>query len=64
MYSPISTLGVKPKSLAIKKIDSSANTVTIDAAGANTIDGVATKVISTQYDKLTIQWDGTNWHIR
>ena len=52
------------KIVTIKKKDSSANTVTIDADGANTIDGVATKVISTQYDKLTIQWDGTNWHIR
>ena len=51
------------KILNIKKIDSSANTVTIDPAGSATIDGSLTKVLTTQYDNLTIQWDGTNWHI-
>lgn len=59
-----STLTVfQTKILNIKKIDSSANTVTIDPAGSATIDGSLTKVLTTQYDNLTIQWDGTNWHI-
>lgn len=37
------------KRLIIKKIDSSVNTVTIDANSTELIDGAATKVISTQY---------------
>lgn len=37
------------KIVTVKKIDSSVNTVTIDADSAELIDGIATKVISTQY---------------
>lgn len=37
------------KRLVVKKIDSSVNTVTIDADSTELIDGAATKVISTQY---------------
>lgn len=37
------------KRLVVKKIDSSVNTVTIDANSTELIDGAATKVISTQY---------------
>jgi hypothetical protein len=47
----------------IKKIDSSVNTVTIDASGAETIDGAATAVILAQYVSFTIQSDGTTWWI-
>jgi len=47
----------------IKKIDSSANTVTVDGNGAETIDGATTKTISTQYDSITIVSDGSNWFI-
>jgi hypothetical protein len=50
------------KILNIKKIDSSGNTVTIDPDGSATIDGAATKVLTTQYEHTTIQYDGTNWH--
>ena len=46
----------------IKKINSS-NTLTIDTTGAATIDGDATKAITTLYESLTLQCDGTNWHI-
>lgn len=35
--------------VTVKKIDASANTVTVDGSGAETIDGAATKV-------LTVQW--------
>lgn len=37
------------KRITVKKIDASVNTVTIDADGAELIDGAATKVISAQY---------------
>ena len=50
--------------LNIKKIDASASTVTIDGFGAETIDGAATYVISTQWVNITIQ-DGAAgaWYI-
>lgn len=47
----------------IKKIDVSGNAVTIDGAGAETIDGAATQVLAAQYDSYTIQSDGTEWWI-
>ena len=47
----------------IKKIDSSANSVTIDANGTETIDGSLTARIAVRYTSLTIVTDGTNWHI-
>ena len=47
----------------IKKIDSSAYTVTIDGNGTETIDGDETQVITVQYTSLTVCSDGSNWHI-
>lgn len=47
----------------IKKIDAGANSVTISANGSNTIDGNATKVITTPFVSITIQSNGTNWYI-
>jgi len=44
-----------------KKIDSSANTVTIDPNASETVDGVATKTISAQYGTLTVVSNGSNW---
>jgi len=49
--------------VTIKKIDSSANAVTIDGSGAETIDGSTTLVLASQYDSVTIQTDGTEWWI-
>lgn len=50
------------KRISIKKVDSGAGNVIIDGDGAN-IDGGATYTIYTQYDSVTLQWDGTNWNI-
>jgi hypothetical protein len=47
----------------IKKIDATGNTVTIDGNSAETIDGSATITLTTQYESVTIQCDGSNWHI-
>lgn len=47
----------------IKKIDSSANTVTVDGAGSDTIDGGATAVLTAENESITIVSDGTGWHI-
>lgn len=47
----------------IKKTDSSANEVTVDANGSETIDGAGTKTISAQYVTITLISDRNNWHI-
>ena len=47
----------------IKKIDSDADTVTIDGNAAETIDGATTLVIASQYTSYTIVCDGSNWHV-
>lgn len=47
----------------IKKIDSSANIVTILASGGALIEGVASIDIETEGDCYTILSDGTNWYI-
>ena len=45
----------------IKKIDNSNNVTVVPVSG--TIDGAANKVLSTQYNYLKVQSDGTNLHI-
>lgn len=47
----------------IKKIDASANSVTIEPNGAELIDGAANVSSATQYDGWMIQCDGTAWYI-
>jgi len=47
----------------IKKIDSSTNLVTLSGNIAETIDGLNTQAINTQYISLTIVSNGSNWFI-
>jgi hypothetical protein len=47
----------------IKKIDSSANTVTVDGNSSETIDDGLTAVLTVQYESITIQSDGSEWWI-
>jgi len=50
--------------LYIKKIDSSANAVTVTRAGSDTIDGATTFALQVQYAELTIMSNGgTSWWI-
>jgi len=49
--------------LCIKKTDSTSMYVTVDPPDSDTIDGAATVELQNQYDFITIQSDGTNWHI-
>ena len=51
------------KSYTIKKTDSSANIVTIDGDGSETIDGELTQTLSAQDDSISVISDGTNWSI-
>ena len=47
----------------VKKIDSTANAVTIAADGAETIDGNISISIAVQWTCLTVQSNGTDWFI-
>jgi hypothetical protein len=47
----------------IKKIDVSANAVTIDGSSTETIDGALTKALAAQWATLQIQSNGTAWFI-
>lgn len=51
------------QTMFIKKIDSSANAVTVDTEGSETIDGAATQSVASQWDKIKVVTDGTNWFI-
>lgn len=49
--------------LIIKNSSSQGGTVSVVPAGVATIDGTVTQDITTQYDSIMVQSDGTNWHI-
>jgi hypothetical protein len=55
---PAAAAGNNGLMLCIKKIDATANAVTIGA----TVDGVASPTITTQWDRWTIQSDGSAWY--
>jgi len=44
-----------------KKIDSSGNAVTVTANGAETIEGSGTVALSSQWAKVTVISNGSNW---
>ena len=47
----------------IKKIDSSANAVTVSTTSSQTIDGNLTYPLATTYKSVTVQSDGSNYYI-
>jgi hypothetical protein len=49
--------------IAVKKTDSSANAVTIDGDGSETIDGATTLTLPVQYMGVVLRCDGSNWHV-
>ena len=49
--------------VAVKKIDSSANTVTINPNATEKIDGLSSLTLSTQYESYYLYSDGSNWYI-
>lgn len=49
--------------VTIKKIDATANTMTIATTGGETIDGGASVVTGVQYTSYTLDSNGTNWEI-
>jgi len=48
--------------VAVKKVDSSTNNVTVDAGTAN-IDGDTTFTLEIQYESYEFYCDGTEWYI-
>jgi len=56
-------VGINGREYVIRKLDSSANAVTVDGNGAETINGAATKALSTQFETVHIMSDGANWII-
>jgi hypothetical protein len=54
---------LKGKRLSFKKIDSSANAVTISPFGSETIDGASSFVMAYQNAFIELLSDGTNWQI-
>ncbi len=49
--------------VGVKKTDASANAVTVDADGAETIDGAASRTLDVRYATEFYRCDGTEWHI-
>jgi hypothetical protein len=47
----------------IKKIDSTANTVTVVAYGSDLIEGSSNKVLSTQWETLQLICNGSGWGV-
>jgi hypothetical protein len=48
--------------LRIKKVDTTANSVTVNGVAGN-IDAAATYVFNTPWEIIEIQWNGTTWDI-
>jgi hypothetical protein len=49
---------------AIKKTDATANAVTLDASGSETIDGSLTYALSTQNKGIILTTNGTAWYVQ
>jgi hypothetical protein len=47
----------------IKKIDASANAVTVGTTSSQTIDGITTYSLASRWSTITVQSDGSNWLI-
>jgi len=70
VYTPSTTITVNLASASSCGVgfkyqikNASANTITIDPNGTETIDGASTFALSTQYASVTIVTDGSNWFI-
>lgn len=49
--------------IVIKKVDSGSGSVIIEGESAETIEGVANKVLLQQYESIQVQCDGTGWYM-
>lgn len=58
LYTAVSNTG---KKIRVIKTDATANTVTVDPSGAETLDGALTAVLYGQYDGIGVTSTGTTW---
>jgi len=58
-----SAVGIAGQELIVKKIDTTANVITVAAAGGQFIDNAASVAMSTPYTSLTLISDGANFWI-
>jgi hypothetical protein len=58
-----SASNVPNRMYVINKVDASANTVVIDPNASQLINGATTYTLTTQYESVLIQSDGTAWYI-
>lgn len=49
--------------ITVKKIDSTDNAVTIEGNASELVEGVANKILTIQYESVTLVCDGTGWYI-
>lgn len=54
--------GITGRVYIVKKIDSTGNTVVIDANASELIDGATTQTLAAQWDSYRIQTDGSAWY--
>lgn len=52
------------KRVTVMKVDSSANTVTIDGNGSETINGATTLTLANQYELAALETNGSAWYAR
>jgi hypothetical protein len=62
------TIGLPPvgnvgRPIGVIKVDNSANAVTVDGEGSETIAGSASVSLSSQYDAVVVRDNGTSWDI-
>lgn len=58
---PLLATAAKGFRVGVVKVDSSANSVTVDGNASDTINDVLTDVIHRQYEVVWYIWDGTEW---
>lgn len=56
-------LEVNKKRITIKKVDASANAVTVTPGGTETIDGVASKSLAAQWNYIELMAFGGAWYV-
>jgi len=61
VYLPATSTVTAGTVFVIKKTDGSGNTVTIDTTGGQTIDGVGTQTLNTQWQTIRVQSTGSAW---
>ncbi len=54
-------VGIAGRQYTLKKVDASANAVTVATTSAQTIDGSTTVSLASQHDYVTVVSDGANW---